>query len=358
VLKLSDSRNPAPRSHSVHRCALLLPILLLPACNRLSTPVSQAASPAPAPAGPVKREVRFTGTIQAVHSSKVLVPQIQGNYSNLTVTHMIPNGSSVQQGDVIATFDPTTIMDNVRDAKGKFDDLSHQVDQKAAQNRADAEGRVSALRQAEADLAKAEIEIKKGPILSEIDHLKNEQIAATARAHVESLQKANALHDKADAAALRFLELQRDRQKVTMERNQSNLEKMTLKAPLAGMIAHENVFRSNSMGHAQEGDQLWRGQPLVSIFDPKEMQVRVQVGEPDLGYLTPGAKGTVRLDAYPELVLPAHLEYASPVASSGFGSPIKSFNAVFHIDKPDQHLLPDLSAAVVLELDSSNGGAK
>jgi multidrug resistance efflux pump len=325
-------------------------VFVLASCGRIAPPVTQAASqPPPASTDPAKREIRITGTIQAVHSSKVLVPQIQGNYSNMTLTRLIPNGSPVQQGDVIATFDPTTQMDAVRDAKGKFEDLSHQVDQKRAQNRADAEGRISTLRQAEADLAKAEIEIRKGPILSEIDRLKNEQMAATARAHVESLTKANALHDQADAAALHYLELQRDRQKVAMERNQSNLDKMTLKAPLAGMIAQENVFRSNSMGHAQEGDQLYRGQPLVSIFDPSEMQVRVMVGEPDLRVLTPGIQGTVRLDAYPELALPAHLDYASPVASSGWGSPIKTFNAVFRIDKTDTHLLPDLSAAVVIE---------
>lgn len=333
----------------VRQFPIAIPILVLVSCSRIAPPVTQAASPSPAAAVPSKREIRITGTVQAVHSSKVLVPQIQGNYSNMALTHLIPNGSTVKEGDVIATFDPTTMMDAVRDAKGKFDDLSHQVDQKRAQNRADAEGRISTLRQAEADLAKAEIEIRKGPILSEIDRLKNEQNAATARAHVESLNQSNALHDKADAAALHYLELQRDRQKVAMERAQSNLDKMTLHAPLAGMIAQENVFRSNSMGHAQEGDQLYRGQPLVSIFDPTDMQVLVLVGEPDLRVLTPGVRGTVRLDAYPDLALPAHLENASPVASSGWGSPIKSFNAVFRIEKNDSHLLPDLSAAVVID---------
>ena len=51
------------------------------------------------------------------------------------------------------------------------DELGHQVDQKAAQNRADAEKRASDLKQAEADLAKAEMELQKGPILSEIERL-------------------------------------------------------------------------------------------------------------------------------------------------------------------------------------------
>lgn len=286
--------------------------------------------------------------MQAVHSSKILVPQVYGNYSAMSLTHIIANGSLVKEGDVIATFDATTMEDAARDAKAKFDDLGHQVDQKVAQNRADAESRASALKQAESDLAKAQIELKKGPVLSEIDRLKNEENALIARLHVDSLTKSNALHDRADAAALRVLELQRDRQKVNMERAQTNIEKLSVKAPLAGMVALENVFRANSMGHPQEGDQLYRNQPLVSIFDPTEMLVRCSVGEPDIAALQPGAKANVQLDAYPDLVLPAHFENASPVASSAFGSPIKTFRAVFRIDKVDARLLPDLSAAVVL----------
>ena len=323
---------------------------LLAACSRVSPPVTHAASQPPPADAPVKREIRITGTVQAVHSSKILVPQIQGNFSSMTLTRIIPNGSTVQEGDVIATFDPTTQMDAVRDATGRYGDLSHQVDQKRAQNRADAESRISALRQAEADLAKAEIEIRKGPILSEIERLENQQKAAIARQHCEALRTANALHDQADAAALRYLELQRDRQKVAMERAQTNLDKMTLKAPLAGMIAQLDVFRTNTLGHAQEGDQLYRGQPIVSIFDPTDMQVRCQVGEPDTAALAPNAHGMVYLDAYPEVALPAHLEMASPVASSGWDSPIKTFTAVFRIDKTDPHLLPDLSAAIVIQL--------
>ena len=324
--------------------------LFLTACSRPATPVAQAASLPPAAQPETKREVRITGTIQAVRSSKVLIPAIYGSTSGpLTLTHLIPNGSSVKEGDLIAAFDPTQQMDNARDAQAKFDDLSHQVDQKRAQNNADAAKRDSDLKQAEADLGKAEIELKKGPLLSEIDRLKNEEKAAIARTHVESLKKSNALHDRADGAALRILELQRDRQKVTLERTQNNIKLLTINAALAGMVAHQNVFRANTLGHPQEGDQLFRGQALLSIFDPTEMAVVCSVGEPDGMTLAPGAHATVRLDAYPDLVLPAHLEFASPVASSALGSPIKNFTAVFRLDKTDPHLLPDLSAAVVVD---------
>ena len=64
----------------------------------------------------------------------------------------------------------------------------------------------------------------------------------------------------------------------------------------------------------------------------------------------------VYLDAYPELVLPATFEFASPVASSALGSPIKAFAAVFTLDKSDPRVMPDLSAAVVVE--GPKGGGK
>ena len=267
----------------------------------------------------------------------------------MTLTKLIPNGSRVNAGDLIAVFDSTQQIDQARDAQAKFDDLSHQVDQKRAQNRADSEKRAADLRQAEADLAKAEIELQKGSRPQRhIDRQKDEVKLQIARTHVESLKKSNAEHDKSDTAALRILELQRDRQKVMLERTQNNIAKLELRTPLAGMVAHQNLYRNNSMGHAQEGDQLYRGQPLVSIFDPSEMLVRCAVGEPDGAALTPGTRATVYFDAYPDLALPAHFEFASPVASSAFGSPIKSFTAVFKLDKTAPQLMPELSDAVVL----------
>jgi len=342
---------------SVCPLAPVIPLLLLVSCSHSSLPVTHAASPSGGEPN-LKREVRITGIVQAVHSFKVLVPQITGNNNRMSLTHIVPSGTHVETGDPIASFDATTQLDALRDASAKFDDLGHQADQKRAQNRADAEKRATDLLQAEGDLAKATIELRKGPVLGEIARLKNEEKARIARLHVESLKKSMAEHDKSDAAALRILELQRDRQKVAMERAQTNIDKLNVKAPLAGMVAQATVYRGNTQGHPQEGDQLFRGQPLVSIFDPSEMLVRCAVGEPDIASITSGSRATVYLDAYPDIALAAHFEAASPVASAGWDSPIKTFTAVFRVEKSDPHLLPDLSAAVVLEAKAATGGSK
>jgi multidrug resistance efflux pump len=309
----------------------------------------------------VKREIRLTGLVEAVHSSKILVPQIFGPGGPLTLTHLIRNGSEVKEGDVIATFDATTQIDAARDTQAKYDDLGHQVEQKRAQNRADAEKRTLDLKTAEGELGKAELELKKGATLAQIVRDQDEVKLAIARKHVESLQKSNAFHDRSDAAALAILELQRDRQKVALERAQSNINRLEMHSSLPGMVAIQDVFRSNTRGKPQEGDQLFPRQTLASIFDPKEMAIRCAVGEPDGVALRPGARAMVFLDAYPDISVAGHVEFVSPVAASALGSPVKTFTALIKLDRMDPRIMPDLSAAVVVDPDSEPaplGGSK
>ncbi|MDE3168371.1 MAG: HlyD family secretion protein, partial [Acidobacteriota bacterium] len=85
----------------VCKWGLLLPLLLMAACNRSVPPVTHAAAKAPEPSLPARREVRVTGLIQAVRSTKVLVPQIWGQGGPMTLTRLIPNGSRVKEGDLI-----------------------------------------------------------------------------------------------------------------------------------------------------------------------------------------------------------------------------------------------------------------
>ncbi len=330
--------------------ALLM--LILGGCGG-SAPPPRTASAAPASpeskpqAGP--RQIRATGTIEAVRAFTVQVPRVEGQNSRMTLVKLVPNGTSVKEGDVLAEFDRTAQVDAARDAQAKHEDLSHQVRQKAAENRSEAEKRALDLKQAEADLGKAEIQLRKGPVLSDIDRLKNEERARSSKARVDSLKKIDAERKQAEAAALRVLELQMERQKVALERAQRNADRLVIKAQIAGMTALENVWRGGSIGPPQEGDQLYPGQALMKIFDPAEMEVRAQISEPDRAVLKPGTVALVLLDAYPDAAFQAGFHSASPVATSAQGSPIKNFTARFRLAQSDARLLPDLSAAVIIK---------
>jgi len=337
-------------------CAFFTVLLLLSGCGRAPQKV-QAVDNANATTARVEAlapgAVRITGLIRAVRVFSIQTPQIamvsaSPMGSRLTLVTMASNGANVKEGDTLAEFDNTRLLDDMLEVEAKFDDLGHQVKQKAAQNQSEAEKRISDMKQAEADLNKALIQLKKGPVLSDVERRKNEVKAASARERVASLKKSHEARMRAEAAALRILELQQERQKVVLDRAKASEQKLTIKAPLGGMVALENIWKGGTMGHPREGDQLWPGQPLLKIFDPSEMVVDAQVGEPDGTRLKAGVKAKVQLDAYPGLTFDAVFESASPVATTALGSPVRNFRARFRLLASDPRLLPDLSAAVLV----------
>jgi multidrug resistance efflux pump len=312
--------------------------------------VVAASPPEPLPeAARIVREIRLTGIVEALRSSRIVVPQISGQNNRMTLTSIVPNGSHVEPGDVIAEFDLLEQVDLARTAKAKEEDLDHQIDQKLAQNRAETEKRRSDMQQADATLRKAMLEVSKAEILPEIDKQQNAIRARAAQEHIDSLKISQEQRERVDLAALKILELQRDRQKIALQRAQDNIDSLQVHSPLSGMVAHSVQYRNGQITHVQVGDQLSRGNGLVSVFDPSEMLVRCSVGEPDRVELQAGARATVYVDAYPDLALPAHFESASPIATTALGTPVKTFTAIFKLDKVDPRLMPDLSAAVVIE---------
>lgn len=297
--------------------------------------------------------VRVTGTVQAVKALAMRVPQISAQNGRVTLSGLIPNGSTVSAGDTLAEFDQTTVLDEEREVVAKLSEASFQLEERQAKARSDASKRGAQLTEAEADLAKALIQLKKAAVLNDIDRRKNETLAESAQARVASLLKSNGLRDSEDLAAIGVLEKKKERLSVQLERIKSNLEKLVIKAPHGGMVALESIWRNGTTGPPQEGDMLSPGQPVLRIFDPGDMVVSATVSEADVAAIPREATARVYLDAYPGTVFAAKLEAASPVATAALDSPIRTFAARFRLNGRDPRLLPDLSASLEIPRESA-----
>jgi hypothetical protein len=55
------------------------------------------------------------------------------------------------------------------------------------------------------------------------------------------------------------------------------------------------------------------------------------------------------------VVFDASLRFANPVATTGVDSPVRTFNAIFAISQQDPRLLPDLSAALEIDVEPLAG---
>src|SRR5579872_4613506 len=101
--------------HSVRSVQLLLLaafVIFLTSCGRSSTAASIPPPDRAASAAAPSREVRATGTVQAVHAFVVQTPYIAGQGGQLTLIHLVENGANVKEGDMLAEFDSAQQQDN------------------------------------------------------------------------------------------------------------------------------------------------------------------------------------------------------------------------------------------------------
>jgi len=301
------------------------------------------------------RILRLKGTTEAVQSRAILAPMLQGQQiPTLTIVHMLPAGSWVKRGDLLVEFDRQAQMRDYVDKKADYEKLVDQVSEEQAKEVAARAKDETELKQAEDSLRKAELEGQKDEIVSRIDAEKNQETLEEAKATYDQLQETFDLKRKAAQAAILILEIQRDRTQQTMMHAQANSDLMQIHSPLDGVVVLNTIWKQGTMGEVQEGDQVRPGVPFMQVVDPSSMQVRVLANQEDFPSLRVGETATVRLDAYPDMAFHGKLDQLAPIAETGdFSNRLRVFVVIFSIQGHDPKLMPDLSAAVDVNLTTS-----
>jgi multidrug efflux pump subunit AcrA (membrane-fusion protein) len=303
--------------------------------------------------------LRLKGTTEAVHSRAILAPVLEGQqFPTLTIIRLAPAGTRVKQGDLLVEFDRQAQMRDFVDKQADYRKLVDQVAEERAKETAARAKDETELKQAEDNLRKAGLEVQKAELVSKIDAEKNQESLEEAQATFDQLRQTFDLKRKAAQAAIRILEIQRDRTQQTMMHAQSNAELMQIHSPIAGVVVLNTIWKQGTLGEVQEGDQVEPGQPFMQVVNPAVMQVRVMANQQDFPSLQTGQTAKVRLDAYPELVFPAKVEQLAPIGEHGsFSDRVRVFAVIVSIQGNDPKLMPDLSAAVDVDIAGQSVGS-
>ena len=340
--------------------ALVLALLGLAIWSVLASRSSKAQRPASEAPGTARvgrrdfvRALRLNGTVEAVRSRAITAPQIAGGrFEAMIITKLVRSGTAVKQGDLLAEFDRQGQIRNFLDKQAEYRDLEDQIAKKQADEVAARAKDETELKQAENALEKAKLEMLKNELIPRIDAEKNQETLEEAQANLKALRTTFDLKRRAARAEIHGLEIQRDLARQTMLYARRNEERMTVHAPMDGVVVLNNHWRGGAMGEVQEGDQIYSGFSFMQVVNPSAMEVRVKANQADLLDLQLGLRAQVRLDAYPEMVFPATLEELAPIGDPGqFSDKVRTFAAIFTIQGSDPKLMPDLSAAVDVELE-------
>jgi multidrug efflux pump subunit AcrA (membrane-fusion protein) len=297
--------------------------------------------------------LRVTGTVEAVQSYTIAAPRLAGQQiGQLVVTKLVPSGTKVKKGDLLVEFDRQDQIKNSMDKKAEYLSFLDQIKKKQADQDAARAKDDTDLKQAEDALETANLEMRKNEVVSHIDAEKNKENLEQAQATLKQLRETYDLKRQAAAADLKILEIQRDRSRDAMLFADSNAEKLSIHSPLDGLVVLNNIWKGSQMGEVEEGDQVRPGVPFLQVVNPDTMQVRAPVNQADMPYMRLGQPVEVRLDAYPEMVLKGNLDQIAAIGgTSGMSEKVHTFAILFSIRGADPKLMPDLSAAIDVELE-------
>jgi len=300
------------------------------------------------------QSLRLNGTTLASRSFVVLAPRLEGaQVGSMVITKLAPAGMHIQKGDLLVEFDPQAQTKDYLDKKSTYENLVGQVAQKQADENIARAKDDTAMKQAEDEFKRSQLELQRNEVVSRIDAEKNQEALDEAEATLKQLKETYQLKRAAAAANIRIQEIQRDRAMEAMRYAQGNAAKMLVHSPMPGVVVYNTIWLGGRMGTVQQGDQVRPGVPFLQVVDPSQMEVRVELNQVDLLKVHPGLQARMHLDAYPGMTLPATLEELSPLGHTGqFSEAVRSFTARFSIQGTDPRLLPDLSAALDLDLGS------
>jgi HlyD family secretion protein len=301
------------------------------------------------------RSVRLHGVVEAVQFYSLTAPRMSGpGMGSLIITKLAKSGSKVKKGDLLVEFDSQQQIRNALDREAEYKDLLEQIQKKKADQAAAFASDQTELLQAEHAVQAATLELRKNEVVSQIDAEKNKQNLEEAKATYDQLKQTFQLKRRAAAAEMRILEIQRDRARSGMEYSKVNSDRMAVISPIDGVVVLNMVWKGGQMGEVKEGDEVRPGTPFMQVVNPVTMQVRALVNQADIMKLQKGQSARVALDAYPDLSFTGTVDSIAAEGDSSMSDMVRKFTVLIPISGSDARLMPDLSAAVDVELEKKD----
>jgi len=260
---------------------------------------------------------------------------------------LIPPGSHVKKGEVVAEFDRQYMLQRLDDYRASVAQLDANIQMLKADLAVAHEAHAQLVRVAKADQDKAMLDLKTIAVRSAIEAEKFKLNAEEAQAHYDQVLAETKLVEESQRAQLRAAEIDRDQARIELDRAQANADRMVIRAPIDGIAVMQSIWRKGDFGQVREGDQIWPGQFFMSIVDPSSMVLTAGVNQVDSEALRVGMKATIHVDAYPDLELPGALVGIAAMTTGGGwrANYVREVPLRLKLNSTDPRLLPDLSAS-------------
>jgi HlyD family secretion protein len=292
------------------------------------------------------------GALHTEQSRAVTAPPIAGG--TLQIVQLTAAGAHVHTGDVVLEFDPSQQEYNLAQNRSDLE----QADQEIVKAKADAAVQTAedqtALLKAKYAVRKAELEVSKNELISQIDGQKNILALEEAKRALTQLEQDIRSHGASNEAALAISEEKHHKARLEMDRAEQNIKSMRITSPIEGlMVIHGNrgatggfFMEGMSLPDYHVGDQVNAGSSIAEIIDSSHLEISAQVDEMARTNLKTGQSVDITIDALPGETFSGKVKTVGGATAREFwdDNAKHKFDVAIQLDRSDARLRPGFEA--------------
>jgi HlyD family secretion protein len=291
--------------------------------------------------------VRCRGALKARRSVGIYTPMVP----NLRIAWLAPAGENVTEGAPILRFDSSSAKQQLMQKEAQLKQAQATLDQALAQAKTTAQQDQTDLADAKFSLERARVQVEQAEIRSRIQGDESRVDLGVAEQKLKVQEATVALHQASDKSHMASLTRQLEQARADVELTASRIAQMELKAPISGLLTLNTncsgAILSADCKPYKVGDNVSSGMVLGQIPDLTTLEMDVSIEEVDRGRMKVDQDALVRVDALPELTIPAKVSELSSLAEMRMEYPYtRSFRAYAAILRPDKRLRPEMNGGM------------
>lgn len=327
--------------------ALLLLMLFWARFHFWSDPASVSIM-APVKKGPLIISVSTSGELQALNSEEIKGPitmQAAGIY-NAKISYLIPEGTVVKEGDLIAELDKSDVLGKLKDGAADLNKIESEYLQTKLDTALD-------MRKLRDELVNQKFDMEEKKL--QMEQSKFEPPAVIRQAEID-MQKAERAYKQSETnyklklqqnqAKMGSVTATLNKQQGKMQQLQELLQAFTVKAPKAGMLIYKKDWGGRKI---KTGSQINSWDPVVATLpDLSVMVSQTYVNEIDISKLKMGQNVEIGVDAFPGRKFSGKIITIANVGEQLPNIQTKVFEVNISINEKDTVLRPAMTTSNVV----------
>ena len=300
------------------------------------------------------RHLDLTGDLRALETLQVTSPNL-GNKWSFVVSYLIPEGTVVKPGDLLARFDIAELITERLELEKKKEDARIQIAQKQAEQEIEELDLLLNLAQAHKSYRVARLYADiETQLLARSEAEKYRFDADQSQLAIEKAKERLQSREVSARADLNLVQLEYDQAELELRRIQGEIKRMSIRAGSPGVV----LYAENNEGDKiQVGDTVFSGWPVLTLPNMQRLVVSARVFDTDFSLLREGMEAGITFDAIPARSFTARVhrlpEFAKPIHRS---SELNVFLVDFVLLDPDLRLMkPGMTARVRVPINYGAG---